>query len=110
MIFKIYWNDGSEDLGEGTGVADAFTKLGYGAGAMSALSHYDEVQFTMHDVPPQLLPHADPDECTVEASTDGDHVVVDHSIQQPIGSGTRAGCYEAIKRAKQHGAFESIGV
>lgn len=39
--FKFHWFDGRVEEGEGTGVADAFTRLGYGAGAVSVLDYYE---------------------------------------------------------------------
>lgn len=41
--YRFYWRDGKVEEGEGTTVADAFTRLGYGAGALSALDYYETV-------------------------------------------------------------------
>ncbi|MHC4300929.1 MAG: hypothetical protein ACYS7Y_26950 [Planctomycetota bacterium] len=42
--FRFHWLDGRVEEGEGTDVADAFTRLGYGAGAASILDYYEEVK------------------------------------------------------------------
>lgn len=42
--FKFYWLSGRIEEGEGTDVADAFTRLGYGAGAAAVLDYYEEVE------------------------------------------------------------------
>ena len=39
--FKFHWLDGSTEVGKGVDVADAFTHLGYGAGAIGALDYYE---------------------------------------------------------------------
>jgi len=39
--FEFHWIDGSKELGIGTDVADAFTRLGYGHGAIGALDYYE---------------------------------------------------------------------
>lgn len=41
--FKLYWLDGKEEVVEGSSIADAFTKAGYGAGAIRALDYHEEV-------------------------------------------------------------------
>lgn len=41
--FIFYWNDGSIDVQKAYSVAEAFTLLGYGFGALGALDHYEEV-------------------------------------------------------------------
>lgn len=40
--FIFYWLTGDIDKGQGTDVADAFRRLGYGGGAMNALDFYDQ--------------------------------------------------------------------
>lgn len=42
--FRFHWLDGKTDEGEGNSVADAFTRLGFGAGAMAALDWWEEVK------------------------------------------------------------------
>ena len=41
--FRFHWLDGKVDEGEGYTVSDAFTKLGYGGGAINALDYYEEI-------------------------------------------------------------------
>jgi len=41
MFFTIYWLGGSFNFIEGNTIEDAFTKAGYGAGAVSAIDWYD---------------------------------------------------------------------
>ena len=40
--FTFYWLDGQKDVGKGHSVADAFSRLGYGGGALAALDFYSE--------------------------------------------------------------------
>lgn len=40
--YSFYWKDGTVDTKEGKNVAEAFTKLGYGAGAVAALDYTEE--------------------------------------------------------------------
>lgn len=42
--FKFVWLDKKEEIGEGINVADAFTNLGYGTGAIRALDYYREIK------------------------------------------------------------------
>lgn len=42
--FKFYWLGGEIEEGEGISVSDAFTRLGYGHGAMKALDYYEEIK------------------------------------------------------------------
>lgn len=42
MIYKLYWLDGTSELINGEGIADAFRKAGYSGGAMEALDFYSE--------------------------------------------------------------------
>ena len=44
MGFKIYWLDGREEIIEGETSASAFTKAGYGAGAVRAIDYYKQVK------------------------------------------------------------------
>lgn len=41
--YAFHWLDGKVDIGEGVNVSDAFTRLGYGAGAVRALDYYEVV-------------------------------------------------------------------
>lgn len=108
--YRFNWLDGTNEIGSGNSVSDAFMKLGYSQGAMSVLDYFEELEFEMTDVPQDLVSHIDPNECVVEKTTEeGIFVVLDHSIQQPIGYGNQAGCYYAITLAKEHGVFDSLG-
>lgn len=40
-LYRFYWLDGVTTVQEGTSVEDAFSKAGYGAGAIRALDFYD---------------------------------------------------------------------
>lgn len=42
--------------------------------------------------PPEMVPHWKQSECTIEPCTDGDFVVLDHSIQAMVFIGTQAEC------------------
>lgn len=42
--FKFHWKTGRASIGEGTSPEDAFTHLGYGAGAVPALDYYEEIK------------------------------------------------------------------
>ena len=42
--YQFHWLVGIDEYSEGSSVADAFAKLGYGAGAMSALDYYKELK------------------------------------------------------------------
>ena len=39
--FKFHWLDGTVQVGKGVNVADAFTHMGYSAGAIRALDWYE---------------------------------------------------------------------
>lgn len=39
--YRLYWNDGTTQTVEGADIADAFSKAGYGGGAVGALDFYD---------------------------------------------------------------------
>ncbi len=41
--FILYWLDGKVETVKGHSIADAFTRAGYGAGAMPALDYFKEV-------------------------------------------------------------------
>ena len=42
--FKFHWLTGKVEIGKGTTVANAFSRLGYGAGATPALDYYEEIK------------------------------------------------------------------
>ena len=42
--FRLHWLSGRTEEITGTSIADAFTKAGYGAGAMRALDWYEEIK------------------------------------------------------------------
>lgn len=42
--YRFHWLDGKVEEGEGRDVADAFTHLGYGAGALRVLDWHEEVK------------------------------------------------------------------
>jgi hypothetical protein len=41
--YRFVWLDGSTNVGDGIHPADAFTKLGFGAGAMPGLDYYEKI-------------------------------------------------------------------
>ena len=41
--FQLFWLDGKTEIVEGTDIADAFRRAGYGNGAISALDYYKEI-------------------------------------------------------------------
>lgn len=41
--YRFVWLDKKEHTGYGRDVADAFTRLGFGAGAMPALDYYEDI-------------------------------------------------------------------
>jgi hypothetical protein len=41
--FRIYWLDGKNEEGPGASINDAFTRLGYGAGALHAVDYFKEL-------------------------------------------------------------------
>jgi len=41
-FFKLHWNPNNTEIIHGTSIADAFTKAGYGAGALRALDFHSE--------------------------------------------------------------------
>lgn len=41
--YKLHWLDGKVETVKGNSIADAFTRAGYGAGAMRALDWHEEV-------------------------------------------------------------------
>lgn len=41
-IYIFHWLDGTVNKGKGYSVSDAFMKLGYGRGAISALDYFEE--------------------------------------------------------------------
>jgi len=42
--YKLYWLDGKTEKIEGLTLADAFSKTGYGAGALLALDYWEEIK------------------------------------------------------------------
>jgi hypothetical protein len=42
--FKLFWLDGKEEIVKGNSIADAFSKAGYGNGAIRALDYYKEIK------------------------------------------------------------------
>ncbi|MHB9148338.1 MAG: hypothetical protein ACYC2U_08260 [Candidatus Amoebophilus sp.] len=43
-LFRFYWLDGKTEESRGYTAADAFTRLGYGAGAIAALDYWKEIK------------------------------------------------------------------
>lgn len=41
--FRFHWRDGKIDEGDGRDVADAFSRLGYGGGAIRALDWHEDI-------------------------------------------------------------------
>lgn len=39
--YKLFWKDGKVDEARGRSIAEAFSALGYGAGALPALDYYE---------------------------------------------------------------------
>jgi flavin-binding protein dodecin len=42
--FKLHWLTGQSEVVNGYDIADAFSKAGYGAGAVRALDWYEEIK------------------------------------------------------------------
>jgi len=42
--YRIFWIDGTDTLIYGNDIASAFTKAGFGAGAVKAIDYYKEVE------------------------------------------------------------------
>ena len=42
--FIFYWLNGKTDTGQGKDVVDAFSRLGFGNGALPALDYFEEVK------------------------------------------------------------------
>ena len=42
--FKLHWLSGEVEVVKGYSISDAFTKAGYGAGAIRALDWWEEVK------------------------------------------------------------------
>lgn len=40
-LYRFHWRDGTRNEGYGTDAADAFTKLGFGQGAVPALDYWE---------------------------------------------------------------------
>ena len=47
-LWRFHWLDGKVDEGTGGSMTDAFTRLGFGAGALQALDYYEEVNDRLH--------------------------------------------------------------
>jgi len=43
VLFRFHWRDGKKHEGYGRDVADAFSRLGFGGGAIRALDYYERV-------------------------------------------------------------------
>jgi len=41
--FRVYWLDGKKEIIEGSDIANAFTRAGYGQGAVAAVNYYEEI-------------------------------------------------------------------
>lgn len=41
LEFTLYWKDGKLEIVKGASISDAFTKAGYGGGAINALELYE---------------------------------------------------------------------
>lgn len=44
MQFELHWRDGKKEIAEGRDIADAFSKAGYGRGALPALDFYKPIE------------------------------------------------------------------
>ena len=42
--YILHWLDGTTEKIEGNSISDAFTRAGYGAGALRALDYYEEMK------------------------------------------------------------------
>jgi hypothetical protein len=42
--FKLHWIGGDTEIVDGTDIADAFRRAGYGGGAIRALDWYEELE------------------------------------------------------------------
>ena len=42
--YILHWLDGTTEEIEGNSISDAFTRAGYGAGALRALDYYEEIK------------------------------------------------------------------
>ena len=47
--FIFHWLDGKVDVGCGYSVSNAFSRLGYGGGAIRDLDYFEEVKETSND-------------------------------------------------------------
>ncbi len=50
MQFKIHWLDGKTETVEGVDFKDAFTRAGYGAGAVKAIDFYSVIKRSQRTV------------------------------------------------------------
>lgn len=42
--FKLHWRDGKTEIVKGSGITEAVSAMGYGAGAVAALDGYEEIK------------------------------------------------------------------
>lgn len=42
--YRLHWLSGSTEIVEGSDIADACRRAGYGGGAISALDYYEEIK------------------------------------------------------------------
>ena len=56
--FKLHWPDGKVEVVEGHDIADAFTRAGYGAGAIRALDYYEMVEDDLGFYEQMILDHS----------------------------------------------------
>ena len=47
--FRLYWLDGKTEVVEGSDIADAFSKAGYGGGAIQALDFYENGELQSYE-------------------------------------------------------------
>lgn len=47
--FIIYWRDGKHDVVSGETIASAFTRAGFGAGAMAVVDFYEESKIPTYE-------------------------------------------------------------
>jgi hypothetical protein len=52
MKYELVWKDGSRNTVEGQDIEDAFTKAGFGAGAIPALDYFRPLDVIV-DIPPE---------------------------------------------------------
>ena len=47
--FYLFWLDGKQEVVEGHSIEDAFTRAGYGQGAVSALDFFSKSKFSVDE-------------------------------------------------------------